>query len=67
MKENRFSTLLKLLFSISALAILPSAAENGRQQQVPHDAKEFRMDTWKYQEKFDFPDEENEGPWKQVH
>lgn len=75
MRGNKFSTLLKLLLSISALALPSGIAENPgktekqqqQQQQVPYDAKNFRMDTWKYQENFDFPNEEYEGPWTQVH
>lgn len=41
-----------------------------RQQQkheIPYNAKEFRMDTWDYQEHFEFPDTEDNGPWKQVN
>lgn len=71
MRGTKFGLLLKLLLSISTFTIPLSVAgdtENAKgQQQFPYDAKEFRMDTWKYQEDFEFPDEENDGPWKQVH
>lgn len=71
MKGDKSSQSLKLLIPIITFAlthcIAANAEEQQQQQQIPYDAKKFRIDTWKYQESFDFPDVENEGPWKQVN
>ena len=50
--------------AIEDIDAVPQAEDDQTTPEGPTSTKNFQLDTWKYQRKFDFSSSETQGPWK---